>query len=185
MRQYFLGPIKWCLQEDQRGLNQAGHAPVTSTPSHWPPPCSNCSSGVFDLLEMPLFYGITAAQTAPSLQTKTPFLLQPEHRANVGVQELGWLLHVPGQTPPSQPCFCHRHEEKGSKGTPRIIWEWAGEIIGSFNDLYSNAGTGLSLYPEKWEDLWVPNWWYKSEILFIFKATVERITSLLLQSGRW
>lgn len=129
MRQYFLSPIKWCLQEDQRGWTRQDkllwhphpHTDLLHAPA--------APQKVSDLLEMPLFYGLIAAKAAPSPQTKIPFLLQPGHRANAGLQVLGWLLHMPMQAPPSQPCFCHRHEEKGAQ---RIIQEWTGEIIGSF-----------------------------------------------------
>lgn len=129
MRQYFLGPIKWCLQEDQRGLNQAGQAPVTSTPHTDLPHAPTTQESLGFTGNATVLWPYCCQNCSKSAKTKTPFLLQPEHKANAEVQVLGWLPHVPVQTRPSQPCFCHRHEEKGAQ---RIIWEWAGEITGTF-----------------------------------------------------
>lgn len=70
---------------------------------------------VLDLLEMPLFYGLIAAKTAPSLQSKTPFLLQPEHRANAGVQENANAdTSLPALLLPQT-------QENSSKGTQRTL----------------------------------------------------------------
>lgn len=131
MRQYFLGPIKWCLQEDQRRLNQAGHAPDIHTLTLTLPHEPTAPQESLIYWKCHCFMALLLPKLPQVCRPNSVFSCN-QSRGKCRGAGAGVTPACPGHSPPSQPCLCPRHEEKGSNGSQRIIWQWAGEIIGSF-----------------------------------------------------
>lgn len=127
MRQYFLGPIKRCLQDDQKGPQQTGQAPLTSAgsmaqPTHWPALSCDCC------LEKSLTYWKCHRFTATSLpkllnvsRAKPPFLLQQGTGQVQRCKRWGWR---------SPPGFASDTgiQDKRYNGSQRFSRGWAGEV---------------------------------------------------------